>query len=138
MCYNRGYPLPGGIRIARPRAYRHDVRCPEYGSNRTPKDGTSKGRQVYHCRDCGRRTIPDAAHQRPSAADQERALAVYQEGSLLSAIARIFGVSVPAVSQWVKTSGLKKDARRTVPDAPAGQKSHCWCGGRPAGGGDCF
>ena len=102
MCYNRGYPFPGGIRIACPRAYRHDVRCPEYGSNRTPKDGTSKGRQVYHCGDCGRRTIPDAAHQRPSAADQERALAVYQEGSSLSAIARIFGVSVPAVSQWVK------------------------------------
>ena len=63
-----------------PRVYRHDVRCPECRSNRMPKDGTSKGkgRQVYHCGDCGRRTIPDAAYQRPSATDQERALAMYR------------------------------------------------------------
>ena len=75
--------------------------APECGSNRMPKDGTSKGRQVYHCGDCGRRTIPDTAYQRPSAADKERGLAMYREGSSLSAIARI-GVSVPAVIKWVK------------------------------------
>ena len=91
--------------MARPRVYHHDVRCPECGSNRMPKDSASKGRQVYHCGDCGRRTIPDAAYQRPGAADKERALAMYQEGSSLSAIARIFGVSVQAVSQWVKKGG---------------------------------
>ena len=101
--------------MARHRVYRNDVRCPECGSGWMPKDGTSKGRQVYHCGDCGRRTIPDAAYQRPSAADKERALAMYREGSSLTAIARIFGVSVQAVSKWVK-----KDASRTAPDAPAG------------------
>ena len=69
--------------MARPRVYRHDVRCPEYGSNRMPKDGASTGRQVYHCGDCGRRTIPDAAYQRPGAADQERALAMYQRRQLV-------------------------------------------------------
>ena len=56
--------------------------------------------QDYHCSDCRRRTIPDAAYQRPSVADKERTLAMYQESSLLSAIARIFGVSVQTVSQW--------------------------------------
>ena len=89
--------------MARPRVYRRDIRCPECGSecgsNRMPKDGTSKGRKVCHCGDGGRRTIPDAAYQPPSAADKERALAMYQVGSSLSAIARIFGVSVPAVSK---------------------------------------
>ena len=85
--------------MARPRVYRHDVRCAECGSNRMSKDGTCKGCQVYHCGDCGRRAIPDAAYQRPSAADKERAPAMYQEGSSLSAIARIFGVSVPAGSK---------------------------------------
>ena len=39
---------------------------------------------------------------------------MYQEGSSLSAIARIFGVSVQAVSQWVKR------ARCTAPYTPAG------------------
>ena len=68
-----------------------------------PKDGTSKGRQVYHCGDCGRRTIPDAAYQRLSDADQERALAMYQEGNPLSAIARILG----SVSRR-SASGLKE------------------------------
>ena len=75
-------------------------------------------------------TIPYAAYQRPSAADKERALAMYQEGSSLSTIARMFGVSVPAVSQWVK-----KGARRTVSDTPAGRKAHCRRGRRPDGGG---
>ena len=77
-----------------PCVYRHDVRCPECSSNWMPKDGTSKGRQVYHCGDCGRRTIPDAAYQRPGGVDKERALAIYREGGSLSAIARIFGVGV--------------------------------------------
>ena len=77
--------------MARPCVRRHAVPCPEFGSNRMPKDGTSKGRQVYHCGDCGRHTIPDAAYQRPGAADKKRALAMYQEASSLSAIARIFG-----------------------------------------------
>ena len=40
--------------MARPRAYNHDIRCPECGSNWMPKNGTSKGRQVYRCGDCGR------------------------------------------------------------------------------------
>ena len=67
-------------------------RCPrpECGSNWMPKDGTSKGRQVCHCGNCGRRTIPDAAYQRPGAADKERALAMSQEGSSLSTIAPDF------------------------------------------------
>ena len=61
-----------------------------------PIDSPPRPPEGYHCGDCGRRTIPDAAYQRPSAADQERALAMYQEGSPLSTIARVFGVSVPA------------------------------------------
>ena len=44
--------------MARPRVYRRQARCPECGSNRIPKDGHSKGHQVYHCGDCGRRYIP--------------------------------------------------------------------------------
>ena len=99
--------------MARPRVYRHDVRCSECGSNRVPKDGAPKGRQVYHCGDCGRRAIPDAAYQHPSAADKECALAMYQEGSSLSAIARIFGVSVPEAKLY------RTDAYRVYDWLPA-------------------
>ena len=92
--------------MARPRVYRHHIRCPACGSNRMPKHGTSKGRQVYRCGDCRRCYIPDAAYTRPSAADKERGLALHAEGVSLSAIARTFGVTPPAVSRWVKKGGL--------------------------------
>ena len=36
---------------------------------------------------------------------KERALAMYTEGSSLSAIGRVLGYSVQAVSQWVKKEG---------------------------------
>ena len=73
-----------------------------------PKDGHSKGRQVYHCGDCRRRYIPEAAYHRHGAADKERAMAMYREGNSLSAIGRIFGVSAQAVSVWVKKGGAPR------------------------------
>ena len=93
--------------MARPRVYRHDVRCPECGSNWMPKDGTSQGRQVDHCGDGGRRTIPDAAYQRPGGADKERVLAL---GSV---------------------------SRRSASGLQGGRKAHCGRSRSPAGGGDC-
>ena len=91
--------------MARPRVYRHQARCPECGSNRMPKDGHSKGRQVYHCGDCGRHYIPEAAYHRPSAANKEHAMAMYREGSSLRAIGRVFGVSAQAVTLRVRKRG---------------------------------
>ena len=96
--------------MAHPRVYRHNVRCPECGSNWMPKAGTDQGRQVYRCGDCQRYYTPDAAYHRPSAADRERALAMYQEGSSLRAVGRVFGVSAQAVSRWVKKGGLPPGA----------------------------
>ena len=42
------------------------------------------------------------------AADKERAMAMYREGSSLSAIGRVFGVSAQAVSVWVKKGGAPR------------------------------
>ena len=119
--------------MARLRVYRRQARCPECGSNWMPKDGHSKGRQVCHCGDCGRRYIPEAAYHRPGAADKERAMAMYREGSSLRAIGRIFGVSAQAVSVWC---GSKRGARRTVPDAAAERTAQPLCCRHSAGGGD--
>ena len=85
-----------------------NTRCPECGSNRMPKDGHSKGRQVYHCGDCGRRYIPEAAYHRPSGTDKDRAMAMYREGGSLRAIGRVFGVSAQAVSVWLKKGGAPR------------------------------
>ena len=93
--------------MARARVYRHDVRCPDCGSNWMRKDGFSGGRQRYCCGDCQRRCLPDGAYRRPAPAVKERGLAMYTEGSSLSAIGRVLGYSAQAVSQWVKKGASK-------------------------------
>ena len=45
--------------MARARVYRYDLRCPHCGSNWTPKDGHSRGKQTYRCRDCQHRFTPE-------------------------------------------------------------------------------
>ena len=76
--------------MACPRVYSHNIRCPSCGSNWMPKAGTSQGRQVHRCGDCGRYYIPDAAYTRPSAADKECGPALYEDGISLSAVAAHF------------------------------------------------
>ena len=118
--------------MAHPRVYRHKVRGPECGSNWMPKAGTDQGRQVYRCGDCRRYYTPDAAYHRPGTADRERALAMYQEGSSLRAVGRVFGVSAQAVSRWVKKGG---QACRPGPDAPAEPSAYRRSCRQSAGGG---
>ncbi len=91
--------------MVRARVYRHDVRCPDCGSNWMRKDGFSGGKQRYCCGDCQRRYLPAGAYRRPAAGVKERALTIRRrrtEGSSLSAIGRVLGYSTQAVSQWVK------------------------------------
>ena len=87
--------------------YSHYIRCPSCGSNWMPQNGTSKGRQVYRCGDCGRYYIPNAAYTRPSAADKESGLSLHGERISLSAIARTFGVTPPAVRRCVKRGACR-------------------------------
>ena len=88
--------------MVRARAYRHDVRCPNCGSNWMRKYGRIKGRQSYSCGDCGRRSLEGSAYSRPSEAVKAQALDMYVEGSGLSAIGRVLGYSATAVQGWVK------------------------------------
>ena len=93
--------------MARSRVYRHDVRCPGCGSNWMRRDGFTNGKQAYSCGDCRRRYVPQGAYRRPGAAVKERGLAMYTEGSSLSAAGRVLGYSAAAVQGWVKKGGGK-------------------------------
>ena len=93
--------------MARPRVYRHDVRCPDCGSHWMPKDGHSKGRQRYQCGECRRSYLPEGAYHRPGPAVKEQGMRMYLEGSSLSAVGRLTGYSVPAALGWVKKGGPK-------------------------------
>ena len=91
--------------MVRARTYRHDVRCPDCGSNWMRKYGRVKGRQSYSCGDCGRRSLEAASYRRPSEAVKAQAIEMYVEGSSLSAIGRVLGYSATAVQGWVKKGG---------------------------------
>ncbi len=93
--------------MVRPRAYRHDVRCPDCGSNWMAKAGHSKGRQRYKCGDCGRTYLPEGAYHRPGPALREAGVRMYQDGSSVSAVSRHTGYSVPAVLGWLKKGGAR-------------------------------
>ena len=79
---------------------------------------------------CGGRCVPGGAYSRPGPEVKERALAMYTEGSSLSAIGRVLGYSAPAVLGWVK-----KGARRLKPTAGAQPAQD---GGTSSCGGDCL
>ena len=97
--------------MARPRAYRHDFRCPHCGSNWTPKDGRSRGKQTYRCRECHYRFTPEGNRHYYSAAVKSQALDMYQEGTGITAIGRVLEVQTATVFSWVKKSppGLAGD-----------------------------
>ena len=77
--------------MARSHVYRHDVRCPDCGSNRMRKDRFANGRQAYRCGDCRRRYIPGGSYHRPGPAVKAQAIKMYVEGSSLSAIGLVLG-----------------------------------------------
>ncbi len=103
--------------MVRARVYRHDVRCPDCGSNWMRRDGCSRnGHQIYKCGDCKRRHTPEGAYRRPGPAIKERALETYAECGNLSAVGRLFQVSGQAVSVRVKKGGVRPEP---VPGGPA-------------------
>ena len=79
--------------MARRRVYRHNIRCSACGSSRMRMDGFSNGRQAYSCGDCRRRYVPGGAYRRPGPAVKAQAIAMYIEGSSLSAIGGCWGTA---------------------------------------------
>ena len=90
--------------MARARVYRHDLRCPHCGSNWTPKDGHSRGKQTYRCRDCHYRFTPQGNRHYFPEATKRRAVDLYAEGTGITAASRVLGVKPATVFSWVKKS----------------------------------
>ena len=114
--------------MSRPPAYNHDIRCPEYGywmphnGNFPRPPGLSLRRlRSLHPRRC--------LHP----ADREQAVAMHGEGVSQSAVARLVGVTPPAVGRWVKRGRC-----RALPAAPPGAAAIGWHSGSAAGSSDCF
>ena len=94
--------------MGRPRKCQSDIRCPHCGSNWMPKDGHSRGKQTYRCRECKHRHTPDGNRRYYPEKTVRRAVDCYREGMSISAISRAMGISYVTVYTWIK----KKPARR--------------------------
>ena len=91
--------------MARERSYRHAIRCRRCGSNWMPKDGRTRGRQVYK-RGCAASAVYFRL-QSPRFPEQTKRQAIQMriEGASISAAARVVGASATSVSGWVKKGG---------------------------------
>ena len=100
--------------MARERSYRHDIRCRHCGSNWMPKDGHTRGRQVYKCGDCKRKYTADAARPRFPEQTKRQAVQMCIEGASISAAARVVGASATSVSGWVKRGAIALERMRAM------------------------
>ena len=120
--------------MARPRTYHHDdLRCPHCGSNWTPKDGHSRGKQTYRCRDCQHRFTPEGNRHYYPESVKNQAVEMYSEGSSLAATGRVLGVLPETVYSWVKKSPLGtgfEGPGSTAADGPAAATRKGDCPGR--------
>ena len=91
--------------MARERSYRRDVRCRRRGSNWMPKDGRTRGQQMYRRGDCKRKYTADAAQPHFPDHVKRQAVQMRIEGSRISAAARVVGASAASVSRWLGKGG---------------------------------
>ena len=88
--------------------------CTRCGSINLVKNGrTKKGKQKYHCKDCGAyRTInPGVVY---TAERKEEKMRAYHERSSMRGIERTFGVARQTLSKWLKKSRSTTLARGDI------------------------
>lgn len=83
------------------RFIRNDVACPNCGSNYVVKIGKVKGRQVYLCKDCGRRFLEGSRHWYPDWMKEE-AIEMYKKGIDPRKISEILEVPKHTVLNWIR------------------------------------
>ena len=89
----------------RPRKYRHDIRCPDCGSNWCKKNGHQNGKQRFRCNECGRVFTPEAVRKKHPPEKKLLALKMLAEGMGISAVARALGIPGGTISCWLHREG---------------------------------
>ena len=86
-------------------------KCPRCCSVKFVKNGRHLEAQRYRCKPCGYQFTRKIPRGRPPG---EKALAIllYTHGLSMNAVARLLGVTPPAVSRWVRDFGGNRSARK--------------------------
>jgi len=92
----------------RPRKYRHDIRCPECGSNWCVRNGHHpNGKQKFICKDCGRSFTQEAERSKHPLKKKEQALKMLAEGMSISAVSRVLEIPEGTISCWLYREGKR-------------------------------
>lgn len=77
-------------------------KCRHCGAERTVKDGSVKGKQVYRCKECGRR-FSILKENKEAIAKKKLAVVLYATGKAsYRYLAKLFGVCPATILKWVK------------------------------------
>ena len=93
------------------------VACVHCGSESVVRNGHARnGKQMYKCRSCGRNSRESPRYEKYTPEQKETILRAYMERPSMRGIERIFGVSRPTLSDWLK----KRPAVASADEFPQG------------------
>lgn len=81
------------------------MNCPKCKSKERVKDGLTKGRQRYQCKNCTRRYSVEKRSTEKSDDKKRLALKLYLEGLGFRAIGRVLGINYVTIYYWIKKWG---------------------------------
>ncbi len=85
------------------------MKCSKCNSEKSIKNGFTKGRQRYRCKDCGNNYSVEQKSTAKLPSERRMGLMMYLEGLGVNSIGRLLGVSHVAVIKWVKKYGSQLD-----------------------------
>lgn len=99
--------------------------CPKCHFSEVIKNGQHLEKQRYRCKSCGFQFTRTTPRGRP-ASDKAMAITLYTLGLSLSAIARLFRVSTPAVLRWVRIFAEKTYEKQEPREAVVVELDEMW------------
>lgn len=93
------------------------MECPHCHSDKIRKYGVIKGKQRYHCQDCGRYFQSSSEQQGYSPDVRRICLKMYLNGMGFRGIERVTGIHHTTIMNWVRESGeeLPEDEEEDEP-----------------------
>jgi transposase-like protein len=103
--------------MGKKRVYRHDIKCPECGSNWVSKNGhQTNGKQKYRCNDCNRTFTENPERVYLTKDEKDKIISMFSEGNTQSAIARIMGKSYNTIHSLIYREGKKAKKKNRKKD----------------------
>jgi transposase-like protein len=78
------------------------LKCKHCGGSRSVKNGFSRGKQVYKCKECFKTYLEGDRRTKYSFEQKMRVLKWYLDGAGIRSISRNEGISTPLIIKWLR------------------------------------